>query len=255
MAAENLRVSIAPDIHPEFLAGWHIFLRHLQKQVEVSMDISSYANFGELRAGLEQGQVDMIFASAADCSYLVLQKNFVALARPESDVTEIVVLCRADAAYQNIEDIEGKQNRIAYADSPEVKHLGLILLEAANVGDGDLVLVSSQSHLLAAKQLMNAEVDLAFVPTDIYEGWSATLRNSMRPLVQTRKEDVEGLSHVLLLSSHYQHLVSPLKSALHHINGSGQQGLLHDINIHKWHVLDDNTDIDYLIDLVDTLQI
>ena len=151
MAAENLRVSIAPDIHPEFLAGWHIFLRHLQKQVEVSMDISSYANFGELRAGLEQGQVDMIFASAADCSYLVLQKNFVALARPESDVTEIVVLCRADAAYQNIEDIEGKQSRIAYADSPEVKHLGLILLEAANVGDGDLVLGSSPSHLLAAK--------------------------------------------------------------------------------------------------------
>ncbi len=255
MVTANLRVSIAPDIHPEFLAGWHIFLRHLQKQVDVSMDISSYANFGELRAGLEQEQVDMIFASASDCSYLVLQKGFIALARPESDVTEIVVLCRNDATYQHIEDMEGRQNRIACADSPEVKHLGLILLEAANVNDEELVLSSTQSHLLAAKQLMNAEVDLAFVPTDIYEGWSATLRNSMRPLVQTMKDDVEGLSHVLLLSPQYQHLVAGLKSELNLINGSGQQRLLQDINIHKWHVLEDNADIDYLIDLVDTLQI
>ena len=138
MAAENLRVSIAPDIHPEFLAGWHIFLRHLQKQVEVSMDISSYANFGELRTGLEQGQVDMIFASAADTSYLVSHKDFLALAQPESNVTEIVVLCRADAPYTQIEDIVGNVRTIVFTDSPEIKHLGLILLEPADLNHNEV---------------------------------------------------------------------------------------------------------------------
>lgn len=55
-----LRFSIAPDTHPDSLPGWHIFLRHVQKQLDVSIKIADYANFSDLRLGLEQDQVDMI---------------------------------------------------------------------------------------------------------------------------------------------------------------------------------------------------
>ena len=79
-----LRFSIAPDTHPDSLPGWHIFLRHVQKQLDVSIKIADYANFSDLRQGLEQDQVDMIFASAADTSYLVNHKDFLALAQPET---------------------------------------------------------------------------------------------------------------------------------------------------------------------------
>ena len=103
---------------------------------------------------------------------------------------------------------------------------------------------------------MNGEADLAFIPTEIYLGWSETLRKSVRPLVQTLKDDVEGLNHVLLLSPSQAQLAHPLKQILSDINQNSQHAsLLNDINISQWQVLQDNSDIDFLIDLVDTLQI
>ena len=251
-----LRFSIAPDTHPDCLPGWHIFLRHVQKQLDVSIKIADYANFSDLRQGLEQDQVDMIFASAADTSYLVSHKDFLALAQPESNVTEIVVLCRIDAPYTQIEDIVGNVRTIVFTDSPEIKHLGLILLEPADLNHNEVSFMKADNHLLTAKKLVNGEADLAFIPTEIYMGWSETLRKSVRPLVQTLKDDVEGLNHVLLLSPSQAQLAHPLKQILSDINQNSQHAsLLNDINISQWQVLQDNSDIDFLIDLVDTLQI
>ena len=236
-----LRFSIAPDTHPDSLPGWHIFLRHVQKQLDVSIKIADYANFSDLRQGLEQDQVDMIFASAADT---------------ERNVTEIVVLCRADAPYTQIEDIVGNVRTIVFTDSPEIKHLGLILLEPADLNHNEVSFMKADNHLLTVKKLVNGEADLAFIPTEIYMGWSETLRKSVRPLVQTLKDDVEGLNHVLLLSPSQAQLAHPLKQILNDINQNSQHAsLLSDINISQWQVLQDNSDIDFLIDLVDTLQI
>ena len=255
MSDMHLRFAIAPDVHPDYLPGWHIFLRYIQKQLQVGMNIATFDNFTQLRLALEQDALDLVFASAADCSYLVQKKHFQVVAQPENDVTEVTVLCRADSPWQVMDDVENEYHAIACVDSPEVRQLGLILLECADVDVVHLDIQAAQNHLQAVKYLMNGTVDLAFVPTDVYESWSATLRKSLRPLVQTMRDDVDALSHVLLLCSSHQHLLEPLKHLLQDLNGNTYQGILQDINIRKWRILNDNSDIDFLIDLVDTLQI
>ncbi|UOO91905.1 phosphate/phosphite/phosphonate ABC transporter substrate-binding protein [Vitreoscilla stercoraria] len=255
MSDIHLRFAIAPDVHPDYLSGWHIFLRYLQKQLQVRLNITTYENFGQLRQGLENDALDLVFASAADCSFLVQQKHFQVVARPENDVTEVMVLCREDEPWQSMDDMHDEYHAIACVDSPEVQQLGLILLECADIDADHIDMQTAQNHLQAVKYLMNGTVDLAFVPTDVYHSWSATLRKSVRPLVQTMKDDVEVLSHVLLLSPQYPTVLEPLKNILNDLNGNTYQGMLQDINIRKWRILNDNSDIDFLIDLVDTLQI
>ena len=253
--SEVLRFALAPDVHPDFIPGWHFFLGFLHRKLNIATKMLDFIDFEAQRHALERDEIDMIFASAFETSFLVKDKGFLPLVKPDEMVSEMMVVCLHDSPLTHIESI-GAGVRVAYADNPELKQLGLILLEPAGLSAADVVFHTRQNHILAVKQLLLGEADVAFLPTEIFDTLSTPIRNQLKALVSTLKDDVDGLSHILLLSPGFQAYQQQLIELLDNMREqASDRQLLKDMGLKGWHKIEDMDEIEYLIDLVDTLQI
>ncbi len=75
----------------------------------------------------------MIYANPSDAALLVREKGFVGVARPCGLSDEAVVVVPSDSPAQRVEDL-APNIRVAATDHPDVKMMGMIMLEPANIG-------------------------------------------------------------------------------------------------------------------------
>ncbi len=251
----SLTLSIAPDIQPEKLPGWHIFTLWLKKELGLSIKALDYESFQAQRDALARDEIDIIFANPFDTSILVREHGFIPIAQPLADAEEIAIVTRTDSMHHNIDTVRTGV-KVAASDNPDLRQLGLILLEPANLQANDIEFITSKNHLLAIKSLLNHESELAFIPNATYKAFSNILKKNLKPLVVSLRADIDALSHVFLIAPRLAAYADQIRELLlgMMINESSYE-LLDDLKIAGWKRISSIHDIDFLIDLVDTLQI
>ena len=144
-------MSVSPDFSPDHIAGWYVFNTYLQRQLDIPIHLELYNNFDEQRKAIANNEIDLIFANPYDASMLVREKGFTAIAAPENSSDEAIIATRADSQIANIEDLK-TGTRIATTDDPDVNMMGMIMLEPADLNEGNTVTSTVDSYPLVAKK-------------------------------------------------------------------------------------------------------
>ncbi len=251
----TISFSIAPDIAPQRLPGWYIFATWLQKQINASITTTDFSSFEKQKQALLDGKIDFLYANPYDAGWLVREQKFLALAQPLSDVAEVTIVTKATSSIKQVADIP-KNIRAAAADNADLRMLGAILLEPANLTREDFTFVDVSNHILSIKALLSGNAEIAMVPTNIFKGLSKTIANDLIALVSTEPHDIESVAHCFVLSPKMAEYAEPIKQALKNMkelpNG---QSILDDIGVADWKILEDKEEIAFMIDLIYALQV
>ncbi len=251
----TISFSIAPDIAPQRLPGWYIFATWLQKQINASITTTDFSSFEKQKQALLDGKIDFLYANPYDAGWLVREQKFLALAQPLSDVAEVTIVTKATSDIKQVSDIP-KNIKAAAADNADLRMLGAILLEPANLTREDFTFVDVSNHILSIKALLSGNADIAMIPTKIFNGLSKTIANDLLALVSTEPHDIESVAHCFVLSPKMAEYAEPIKQALRNMkelpNG---QSILDDIGVSNWKILEDKEEIAFMIDLIYALQV
>ncbi len=251
----TIKFAIAPDIAPQNIASWHLMANYLQKHLATTVHATDFMGITEQRHALEQGQINLIYAAAFDARHLLMDKGFLPIARPLHDADEITIITYLGHTAERVEALKSGIN-IGATNNPDLRQLGLILLEPAHLNRTNTQFHDAQNHILAVKALLNKSVDIAIIPTVAYENLSPPIKKQLHVLVANRKEDIDVLSHVFLLDPAYATFLDPLKNILTSMSGNpAGVSILQDLNVSDWQIIEDASELDFMIDLVDTLQI
>ena len=131
----TINLTVSPSFPNERITDWYIFNTWLQRALNLPIHLELYDSFGAQRAAIAAGKVDLIYANPFDASLLVREKGFQAIARPEGQPDEMVIVTAADHPANEIPDLK-PGTRVACSEDPCVNTVGRILLEPAARADG-----------------------------------------------------------------------------------------------------------------------
>ncbi len=251
----SISFSIAPDIAPQRLPGWYIFATWLQKQINCSITTTDYSSFEKQKDALLEGKIDLLYANPYDAGWLVREQKFIALAQPQNAVAEVTVVSLKKSDIHAVTDIPNGV-KVAAADNADLRMLGAILLEPANLTKEDFTFVDANNHILAIKALLNGTADIAMIPTATYKGLSNTISSDLEFLVSTQPYDIETVAHCFVLSPKMAEFEGAIKETLRNMKESDSgKKILEDLGVADWKVLENKEEIAFMIDLIYALQV
>ena len=241
--------TVSPDFSPAHIAGWHIFNTWLQKQLSEAIHFEMYDSFDAQRQTINEGKVDLIYANPYDAAMLVRDKGFIALARPIDKPDEAMVVVNSDSVITTIEELQAGIN-IAYTDDPDVKMMGMIMLEPADLNASNITMTPCNSYILVAKQLLQGTCDVGFFLEESFHDLSSMVKQQLRALVTSQ---IYIIQHSLLLGPAFAERQDDISQILLSMtNDEKGRGVLESMGIKAWEHLEQE-DVEFMIDLMSTL--
>jgi phosphonate transport system substrate-binding protein len=246
----SYQMTVSPDFSPKRMPGWFIFNTWLQKAIGASVHLELYPDFASQRQAIAADRVDIIYANPFDAAMLVREKGFVPVCRAHGHADECCVVVPAGATAQTVEDLQ-PGSRLACTDDPDVRLIGMILLEPADLGAQNLEINSVGSYPLVAKALLDGRADVGFFLADAFDDLSRPVREQLRPLVRSEIDDIR---HVLLAGPRLAALREPLGTALLGMaDDPNGRRVLDELGFSAWESVSAE-DTEFMIDLMDTLK-
>ena len=241
--------TVSPDFAPDRISGWFIFNTWLQKELNEHIHLELYTDFASQRADIAAGKIDLIYANPSDAALLVREQGFVGVARPVALSDEAVVVVPADSPVQHIEDLV-PGTRIAATDHPDVRMMGMIMLEPADLGRENTATRECGTYVLVAKSLLTGQADVGFFLKAAYDDLSTMIRKGLRPLVTSQ---IHVVRHGLLAGPR----LAPRRQALLDLlvgmsNTSKGRDVLANLGFTAWEPFE-HEEVEFMIDLMDTL--
>lgn len=245
----TLNLTVSPDFSPDRIGSWYLFNTWLQRRLGIAIHLDLYDGFAQQRRAIAHDGVDLIYANPYDAAMLVRDKGFTAVARPVGVHDEAIIAVAAAHPARCVEDLAAGL-RVATTDDPDVRLMGLILLEPADIGPNTMTTVPCGSYVLVAKQLLAGQADAGIFLADAYDRLSTMVRNGLRPLVRS---EISVVHHALLAgpraAAHIPALAATLLTMAEDDRGAG---ILGELGLQSWAALGQE-DVEFMIDLMDTL--
>jgi phosphonate transport system substrate-binding protein len=126
-----------------------------------------------------------------------------------------------------------------------------MMIEPANLNAENIVRVPCDGYVPMAKALLNRTADVGFFLQDAFTSLSAAVRQQLRPLVTSQ---ISVIQHVLLVGPKLQPRYDALCNALSvmHEDSKGRE-VLDSLGFARWELMEQE-DVEFMIDLMDTLQ-
>lgn len=242
--------TVSPDFNPNKISSWFIFNTWLQRHLGVGIHLEMYNDFPEQHQAIQDDRVDLIYANPYDTTTLVREKGFLPIARPLDKQDEGLIVVRQDHPAQQVEDLQ-PGTRIATTLDPDVNMICMIMLEPADLKRDNITLHTRANYLLVAKEVLRGEADAGFVLQESFEEFSAVLRKDLRPLVTSSIRDI---SHTLLVGPKMAGHQEDIQTLLINMGEDPKgPGVLEGLGFRGWEAVDQE-DMEFMIDLMDTLE-
>ncbi|AHE97071.1 phosphate/phosphite/phosphonate ABC transporter substrate-binding protein [Thioalkalivibrio paradoxus] len=246
-----VQMTASPDFPTKRIPGWFFLNTWLQKALETRIHLEIYQDFEQQREAIQSGRVDIIYANPFDAAMLVREQNFVPLVRPSGRSDECIVAVAAQSPIQAVEDLKPGCRLVRTAD-PDVNLVGMILLEPADLHEGNVKVEQVESYPLVAKALLRGNADVGFFLEESYDELTGLVRNEMRPLVRSQIFDIW---HVLLVGPRLSERHEEIRQVLLGMaNDPSGADILKELGFSSWENVE-HEDTEFMIDLMDTLKI
>ncbi|MEZ5177214.1 MAG: phosphate/phosphite/phosphonate ABC transporter substrate-binding protein [Acidimicrobiales bacterium] len=241
--------TVSPDFPPDHISGWYVLNTFLQRQTGEHIHLELYDTFDQQRAAIAAGGIDLIYANPFDAATLVRDHGFVAVARPDGVRDEAVVVVPEGSPVQKVEDLR-PGCRVASTDDPDVRMIGMIMLEPADLGPDTIVAIERPTYVLVAKALIMGDADVGVFLADAYDGLSGTTRSALRPLVASQ---IGVISHMLMVGPALVPQLDVLRELVLGMHDDpAQRSIVEGLGFDAWLPVD-HEETEFMIDLMDTL--
>ncbi len=240
---------IAPDFSPERFAGWHMFNTLLQKRADIAMHLVTPASHSEQEQILNKEMVSVIYANPFDAARLIREKGYRAIARPIGKANEMVIASATNGEIKTLDDVK-KGQTVAMADNQDVFLIGMRLLEAVDITDGDLLVDVTETYQAAARHVIQGKADIAFFISEIYHGLSKLTKSQLNVLIES---DLAEISHIVLVKSDFERASDVEQVVLSLQNDAEGQAVLNELGFTQGFKPMSEEEAEFMIDLMETL--
>jgi phosphonate transport system substrate-binding protein len=227
----------------EFFNTW------LQKHTGLALHLEMYNDFQSQRAAIEADKIDLIYANPFDAAMLVREKGFLPLVKAEGEADEAIIAVNADSPINDVADLL-PGTRVAFTDDPDVRLMGMIMLEPGDLDTDNIVPLSADNYVLVAKHLLKGEADVGIFLAEAYDDLSAMIKKQLKVLVRSQ---ISVIHHGLMIGPKLQDRRSEIQQLLidmHHQDKG--PGVLNSLGFSAWQKVDDE-EMEFMIDLMATL--
>lgn len=241
--------TVSPDFTPDHLSGWYIFNTWLQKQTGEGIHLEMYDDFNSQREAIKDDKVDLIYANPFDAAMLVREKGFLPLVKADGAADEAIIAVNAGNKVEDVAHLSPGV-KVAYTDDPDVKMMGMIMLEPGDLDANNIVPVISDTYVVVAKHLLKGEADVGIFLAEAYDDLSSVIKKQLRILVRSQ---ISVIHHALMIGPNLQHKREEIQKMLLNMNNEDKgQGVLKSLGFSSWGKVDDE-EMEFMIDLMDTL--
>lgn len=245
----TLFFTISPDFSPEHIPGWYIFNTWFQRQTAEGIHLEMYDDFDSQRQAIHDDKIDLIYANPFDAAMLVREKGFMPLVRAKDIADEAII---AISNGNPIEDVAQllPGTRVAFTDDPDVRMMGMIMLEPGDLDSGNIVPVTTDNYVLVAKQLLKGEADVGIFLAEAYDGLSSIIKKQLKILVRSQ---ISVVNHAMMISPKLQARREEWQKLLVSMDQDEKgRGVLTSLGFTAWQTVEDE-EMEFMIDLMDTL--
>lgn len=241
--------TVSPDFTPEHLSGWYIFNTWLQKQCGLPIHLEIYNDFQSQQRAIHEDKIDLIYANPFDAAMLVRERGFMPLVKAEDESDEAIIAVSADSAIADVAQLP-PGTRVAFTDDPDVRLMGMIMLEPGDLDNSNIVSVPSDSYVLVAKRLLKGDADVGIFLAEAYDDLSCVIKKQLRVLVRSQ---IGVIHHALMIGPRLQGQRAEIRQILLNMrNDEKGRGVLQSLGFKSWQGVDDE-EMEFMIDLMDTL--
>lgn len=240
----------AADVIPTEFPNWYIFNTWLQKAVNHNIRLRIPISFTELHEFIKADLADIAYANPYDAAMLVRDHGFVPIVRPDNQTDEMVIVTAKNNPIDSFTELP-PGTRIALTDDRDVRMIGMILIEPADLNEENVNFIQVESGVVASRRVINQDADIAFILTKSYDIFSPLITNSLRELIRSQ---ISVINHTLMVKPHVLEKIPDLPKVLTemHKTTNGQK-ILGYFGINHW-VAVENEEVEFMIDLMETLK-
>ncbi|MGR8930601.1 MAG: phosphate/phosphite/phosphonate ABC transporter substrate-binding protein [Gammaproteobacteria bacterium] len=241
--------TVSPDFTPDHISGWYIFNTWLQKHTGEAIHLEMYDDFNSQREAIKADTIDLIYANPFDAAMLVREKGFLPLAKAQNTADEALIVVNAESNAHDVADLSAG-TKVAFTDDPDVRLMGMIMLEPGDLDNGNIVPVIADNYVLVAKNLLKGEADVGIFLAEAYDSLSAIIKKQLKVLVRSQ---ISVIHHALMIGPKLQSRRGEIQQLLvdMHADEKGE-GVLKSLGFESWQIVDDE-EMEFMIDLMDTL--
>ena len=243
--------TVSPDFTPDHLSGWYIFNTWLQRQTGLPIHLEMYNNFSDQRAAIRDDKISLIYANPFDAAMLVRDKGFSPLVKPIGVSDEAIIAVNAKNPVEDIAHLSPGV-RLAVTDDPDVKMMGMIMLEPGDLDAGNVQGISCDTYVQVAKQLLRDEADIGIFLAEAFDDLSDMIKKQLRILVRSQ---ISVIHHSLMIGPQLLDKKDEFQQCLTAMaTDSKGQGVLDSLGFKALEKVD-NEEMEFMIDLMDTLSV
>lgn len=244
--------TVSPDFTPDHLSGWYIFNTWLQKQTALAIHLEMYNDFYSQRDAIKSDNVDLIYANPFDAAMLVREKGFLPLVKAKGESDEAIIAINSENPVEDVVHLtEGI--KVAFTDDPDVKMMGMIMLEPGDLDATNIIPVASDTYILVAKHLLKGEADVGIFLADAYDDMSNMIKKQLRVLVRSQ---ISVIHHSLMVGPKLLDKRDQIQNVLIAMSSEEKgRGVLSSLGFDGgWEKVEDD-EMEFMIDLMDTLSV
>lgn len=245
-----LKFMTGADVTPREFSDWYLFNTWMQKQIGEKIRLDIPINVRDVQQHIENDNVDIVYANPYDAAMLVRDHNYVPVARPDNQNDEVVIITQKNNPIEDFTALK-KRCKIALTDDRDVKMIGMILIEPADLNEDNVKFLEVGNGVVAAKQVINGKADIGFILSRSYDTYSRLITGSVRELIRSQ---ISVINHALMVKPHVLEKVPNLQEILSkmHEDKLGKS-ILEGFGMHAWLPVEQE-DVEFMIDLMETLK-
>ncbi len=241
--------TVSPGFSPAHLSGWYIFNTWLQKQTELAIHLELHDNFHAQTEAIKNDNVDLIYANSFDAAMLMRDKGFFPLVKAKGKSDEAIIAVNSGNTVEDVAHLE-PGTRVAYTDDPDVKMMGMIMLEPADLDATNIESVVANTNILVAKKLLKGDADAGIFLAEAFDDLSKMIKMQLRVLVRSEISDIH---HSLMIGPKLLDKREEIQKSLLEMNACDKGlGVLNSLGFDAWEKVEAD-EIEFMIDLVDAL--
>lgn len=239
---------IAPDFSPERFAGWHLLNSLLQKRSNLALHLSTPASHAEQETQIATGQVAVVYANPFDAAKMIREQGYKAIARPIDKHDEMVIASSAKGDIKSLDDLQAGVT-IAMANNRDVRLIGMRLLEAVDLGEGDVYFDIMETYQASARAVIQGKAQVAFFIKEIFDTLSNLTKSQLNVLIES---NIATLSHVVLVKEDFEYGEALREVLLSLHNDDEGLAVLHELGMKGFEIMNEE-EAEFMIDLMETL--
>ena len=245
----SYQFTVSPDFTPDHLSGWYIFNTWLQKQTDLAIHLEMYNDFQTQRSAIQADNVDLIYANPFDAAMLVREKGFLPLVKAEGAADEALIVVNVANPATDVAELQSG-TRVAYTEDPDVRLMGMIMLEPGDLDHNNIVPVTADNYVLVAKQLLKNQADVGIFLAEAYDDLSAMIKSQLKVLVRSQ---ISVIHHALMIGPKLHNQRENIQQLLMAMSADEKgASVLKSLGFNSWQIVDDE-EMEFMIDLMDTL--